>query len=54
MGGIADDYGDDETGEYAGTAWEPCPCWTQWALTLFPLPRWTRRTPTGCSAEPPF
>lgn len=65
QGGIAHDYGDDD-GEYAGTHWEPCPCWTQWAVILLPLPhrpRWLRRrraardpwaTPGGYSDEPPF
>ncbi|MFI6374071.1 hypothetical protein [Streptomyces sp. NPDC050546] len=54
VGGIAHDYGDPETGEYAGTHWQPCLCWTQWAVILLPLPRWPRRTPTGYSDEPPF
>jgi hypothetical protein len=54
-GGIAHDYGDYETGEYASTHWEPCPCWSQWAVILLPLPRWPRRTPPGgYSNEPPF
>lgn len=53
VGGIAHHYG-DHTGEYAGTCWEPCSCWTQWAVVLLPLPRWPRRTPTGYSNEPPF
>ncbi|GGU78935.1 hypothetical protein GCM10010275_12200 [Streptomyces litmocidini] len=52
-GGHAYDYGDPETGEYAGTEWDPCPCWHEdhsWAL--LPLPR---RTPRGgYSDEPPF
>ncbi|MEV8126493.1 hypothetical protein AB0P07_20755 [Streptomyces sp. NPDC085944] len=52
-GGMARHYG-DHTGEYAGTEWESCPCWTQWAVILLPLPRWPRRTPTGYSDEPPF
>lgn len=51
-GGISHDYGDPETGEYAGTDWQPCPCWTQWALRLLPLPRpFRHRTP---DSEPPF
>ncbi|CAL9478934.1 hypothetical protein [Streptomyces sp. enrichment culture] len=52
-GGHNHDYGDPETGEYAGTEWEPCPCWDEnrrWIL--LPLPR---RTPPGeYSDEPPF
>ncbi|MFI2225231.1 hypothetical protein [Streptomyces fradiae] len=52
-GGHNHDYGDPFTGEYAGTEWEPCPCWNEnrrW--TLLPLPR---RTPPGeYSDEPPF
>ncbi|MEU2440130.1 hypothetical protein ABZ595_28700 [Streptomyces rubradiris] len=54
-GGIGYDYGDPETGEYAGTDWEPCTCWDdtrRWVL--LPLPRRPRRTPPGYSAEPPF
>ncbi|NEY34979.1 hypothetical protein GTU99_22785 [Streptomyces sp. PRKS01-65] len=63
-GVIAHDYGDHETGEYAGTDWEPCPCWSQWAVILLPLPRLPRRlrrrrdtSPWACdgySNEPPF
>ncbi|MFB0619773.1 hypothetical protein [Streptomyces sp. AGS-58] len=52
-GGIRHDYG-DSFGEYAGTEWEPCRCWSQWAVNLLPLPRWPRRTPAGYSDEPPF
>ncbi|MFF4350877.1 hypothetical protein [Streptomyces sp. NPDC001530] len=54
-GGTGRDYGDPETGEYAGTDWEPCTCWDEtrrWVL--LPLPRWHRRTPPGYSNEPPF
>ncbi|WP_318209851.1 hypothetical protein [Streptomyces sp. SJL17-1] len=63
-GGHNHDYGDHETGEYAGTDWDPCHCWDEnrrW--TLFPLPRLPRRrTPqtdpwgpaSGYSDEPPF
>ncbi|MBY8888037.1 hypothetical protein K7472_24815 [Streptomyces sp. PTM05] len=39
-GGIEWPYGDYETGEYAGSEWEPCGCWNErlrW--TLMPLPR---------------
>lgn len=53
-GGITHDYGHPETGEYEGTYYEPCSCWTQWAVSLLPLPRWTRRTLPGYSDEPPF
>ncbi|SES47099.1 hypothetical protein SAMN04487983_106244 [Streptomyces sp. yr375] len=63
-GGTEYDYG-DHTGEYAGTEWEPCPCWTEWRMVLLPLPRlprWLRRRddgrdpwgPDGYSSEPPF
>lgn len=52
-GGHDVDWADYETGEYAGTDWDPCGCWTwyrRWALV--PLPR---RTPNGLfSDEPPF
>lgn len=65
VGGIEHDYGDYETGEYAGSDWELCGCWTSWAVTLLPLPRrprWLRRRtdgrdpwgPDGYSDEPPF
>ncbi|MEU7283374.1 hypothetical protein AB0A69_32045 [Streptomyces sp. NPDC045431] len=65
-GGHNRDYGDYETGEYAGTDWEPCPCWHEnrrWVLLPLPrLPRpWRRRHtvpdpwgPDGYSDEPPF
>jgi hypothetical protein len=52
-GGHTYDYGDPETGEYAGTDWAPCDCWDEdreW--TLLPLPR--RRPPGGYSDKPPF
>ncbi|GAA0285385.1 hypothetical protein PV735_07970 [Streptomyces turgidiscabies] len=63
-GGIEHPYG-DETGEYAGSDWEPCGCWTNWRTVLLPLPlrpRWLRRRHDGCdpwgsggySNEPPF
>ncbi|MFC9886155.1 hypothetical protein [Streptomyces pilosus] len=54
-GGISRDYGDPETGEYAGTDWEPCICWDgtrRWVL--LPMPRWFRRTSTHYSDEPSF
>ncbi|WP_236243859.1 hypothetical protein [Streptomyces sp. CC210A] len=60
-GGHNHDYG-DEHGEYAGTEWEPCPCWDEdrrWIL--LPLPYLSRRRRTspdpwggGYSNEPPF
>ncbi|MBQ0882235.1 hypothetical protein [Streptomyces sp. RT42] len=64
VGGIAHDYG-DHNGEYAGTDWEPCSCWSQWAVILLPLPhrpRWLWRrhrgtdpwAPGDYSNEPPF
>ncbi|MER7576328.1 hypothetical protein [Streptomyces sp. NPDC126514] len=54
VGGILHHYGDD-SGEYAGTECEPCGCWTDWRMTLLPLPSWLRRRPRGgCSSEPPF
>ncbi|SOE69551.1 hypothetical protein SAMN05446589_3549 [Streptomyces sp. OV198] len=66
-GGFPHDYGDYETGEYAGTDWEPCTCWHEhrrWVLLPLPrLPRWPRRrhdtgrdpwATNGYSNEPPF
>ncbi|MFF0967585.1 hypothetical protein ACWDQO_01735 [Streptomyces sp. NPDC003703] len=65
-GGHQYDYGDHETGEYAGTDWDPCPCWDEnRRLVLLPLPRLPRRlrrrTPgrdpwstSRYSDEPPF
>ncbi|MEV5487549.1 hypothetical protein AB0L47_05920 [Streptomyces bobili] len=64
-GGHSYDYG-DHTGEYAGTEWDPCPCWNEdHRMVLLPLPRrhrWPRRRdddrdpwgPAGYSNEPPF
>ncbi|MFF6775800.1 hypothetical protein ACFY8W_19840 [Streptomyces sp. NPDC012637] len=52
-GGHYRHYGDYDTGEYAGTEWDPCPCWDvgrSWVL--LPLPR--RRPRGGYSDEPPF
>ncbi|WFB09534.1 hypothetical protein LRS74_22645 [Streptomyces sp. LX-29] len=57
-GGTAYGYGDYKTGEYAGTDWEPCPCWDEhrrWTLLPLPrLPRRLRRANAGYSDEPPF
>lgn len=63
-GGHEYDYG-DHNGEYAGTEWDPCPCWNEWRMVLMPLPRlprWLHRrgndrdpwAPDGYSNEPPF
>ncbi|MET9391601.1 hypothetical protein ABZY20_14495 [Streptomyces sp. NPDC006624] len=62
VGGIEHHYGDHDTGEYAGTDWEPCTCWHEdrrWLL--FPLPRLPRRRRRdadpwgpGHGDEPPF
>ncbi|MYV51811.1 hypothetical protein [Streptomyces sp. SID3212] len=65
VGGIPHDYGHPETGEYEGTEWETCHCWTEWHMVLLPLPRrprWLRRRHSGrdpwgtggYSDEPPF
>ncbi|MFE1547383.1 hypothetical protein [Streptomyces sp. NPDC058718] len=61
-GGWNRDYGDYETGEYAGTEWDPCHCWNEdrrWPL--LPLPRLPRRRHPHTdpwsheySDEPPF
>ncbi|MGW8378430.1 hypothetical protein [Streptomyces sp. ODS28] len=58
-GGHWRDYGDPETGEYAGTEWDPCPCWDDTRVrTLLPLPRirlpWRKHNSGGYSDEPPF
>ncbi|MGI5195567.1 hypothetical protein ACQEVY_18265 [Streptomyces sp. CA-288835] len=54
-GGTESFYGDYDTGEYAGSDWDLCSCWTGWSLPLLPLPWWLRRTPPGgYSNEPPF
>ncbi|WP_428953310.1 hypothetical protein [Streptomyces sp. cg35] len=50
-GGHNRDYG-DHSGEYAGTDWDPCPCWDEtrrWIV--LPLPRRPRR-PSGPDADP--
>ncbi|WP_399120389.1 hypothetical protein [Streptomyces sp. KM273126] len=62
-GGIGHDYGDCN-GEYAGTDWEPCPCWNEqrrWLLLPLPhRPRWLPHRiarswgPAGYSEEAPF
>ncbi len=52
-GGFTQDYGDYDTGEYAGTDYWPCECWDdgrRWLL--LPLPRRTRGV--VLSDEPPF
>ena len=62
VGGIEHEYGHPETGEYAGTDWEPCHCWNEhrrWTLLPLPArPRWLRRHRTTAdpwaSNEPPF
>ncbi|MEU1165349.1 hypothetical protein ABZ372_34590 [Streptomyces sp. NPDC005921] len=46
-GGFQEDYAYPDNGEYWGTGWAPCSCWSQRRLTLLPLPRWARRTPPG-------
>ncbi|WP_327067812.1 hypothetical protein [Kitasatospora sp. NBC_01302] len=52
------DYGDEETGEYAGT--DLCPCWHPGHhFRLLPLPSWAARRWFGWrepvySDEPPF
>ncbi|WP_030709340.1 hypothetical protein [Streptomyces sp. NRRL F-2580] len=57
-GGHNHDYGDYETGEYAGTEWEPCHCWDEsrrWVV--LPVPRLHRRrrdNPDPWGDEPPF
>ncbi|MFD8383959.1 hypothetical protein ACFV2X_36525 [Streptomyces sp. NPDC059679] len=59
-GGIESFYGDYETGEYAGSDWDPCDCWDEnrrWTLLPLPrLPRWLRRQRPDVDpwAEPPF
>ncbi|MFB7081245.1 hypothetical protein [Streptomyces sp. NPDC056308] len=57
-GGWEQDYGDHETGEYAGTEWVTCDCWQPrhfWHLIPLPHLRALRRRPRdGFSDEPPF
>lgn len=63
-GGFESLYG-DENGDYAGSDWDPCACWTEQRWPLLPLPhrpRWMRRRVdhpdpwgrAGYSDEPPF
>jgi hypothetical protein len=55
-GGTARDYGHPDTGEYDGTAWEPCTCWNEnrrWVVLPLPRPRW-RRGRNDYRTEPPF
>ncbi|MGX1311755.1 hypothetical protein RKD24_001874 [Streptomyces calvus] len=65
VGAIEYPYGDYDTGEYAGSNWDPCTCWHEarrWLLLPLPsLPRWLRRRRRdadpwgpGYSDEPPF
>lgn len=66
IGGFESFYGDYDTGEYAGSDWDPCGCWNEnqrWPLLPLPgLPRWLRRgrrvrdpwAANGYSSEPPF
>ncbi|MFD8483208.1 hypothetical protein [Kitasatospora sp. NPDC059673] len=60
IGGWAEDYGDHDTGEYAGTHYYRCTCWNPDHPTRpVPLPRWAARllfgwTEPSYSDEPPF
>ncbi|WP_033331858.1 MULTISPECIES: hypothetical protein [Streptomyces] len=60
IGGWTEDYGDYDTGEYAGTETVHCTCWDPWRIRrLLPVPRWLARRWLGWtepvySAEPPF
>ncbi|MET9671578.1 hypothetical protein ABZY68_00580 [Streptomyces sp. NPDC006482] len=54
MGGHAYDYG-DESGEYAGTEWDPCLCWDEERRSLGADQNTDPWAPTGgYSDEPPF
>ncbi|MFJ5553133.1 hypothetical protein [Streptomyces sp. NPDC093225] len=56
-GGFTYDYGDPETGEYAGTEWDLCPCWDstrRWPLLRLPRRLTSGATSHGYSDEPPF
>ncbi|WP_405822066.1 hypothetical protein OG705_19565 [Streptomyces sp. NBC_00838] len=60
--GFTDSHYGDETGEYAGTDYDPCPCWNPshiWPLLPLPRTRPDKRAPdpwasNGYSDEPPF
>ncbi|WP_225890237.1 MULTISPECIES: hypothetical protein [Streptomyces] len=60
-GGTEYPYGDYDTGEYAGSDWDPCWCWNEnrrWTLLPLPhRPRWMRRRTRHAdpwTTEPPF
>ncbi|MFF7330661.1 hypothetical protein [Streptomyces sp. NPDC008150] len=52
-GGTEWDYG-DEQGEYAGTEWEPCGCFTGRTCFLFPLPHRPRVLRRHTNAPDPW
>ncbi|MFB6895828.1 hypothetical protein [Streptomyces hydrogenans] len=52
-GGFNRDYGDYETGDYAGTEWDPCDCWDEnRRRILLPLPRLSRRRTQPTDLDP--
>ncbi|MER7847314.1 hypothetical protein ABTZ03_25585 [Kitasatospora sp. NPDC096077] len=60
-GGWADDYGDYDTGEYAGTEYVTCGCWNpDRTRRLLPVPHWIAHRwldqpdESAYSTEPPF
>ncbi|MFD5463328.1 hypothetical protein ACFWIQ_10960 [Kitasatospora sp. NPDC127059] len=59
-GGWAEDYGDYDTGEYAGTEYIHCTCWDpDRTRRLLPVPHWIARhldraQTATYSTEPPF
>ncbi|MFF7994201.1 hypothetical protein ACFZDG_31025 [Kitasatospora xanthocidica] len=60
-GGWTEDYGDYDTGEYAGTEYIHCDCWNpDHTRRLLPVPHWIARRldhttqNAGYSTEPPF
>ncbi|MFJ8211859.1 hypothetical protein [Streptomyces sp. NPDC096033] len=56
-GGHNHDYGDYDTGEYAGTEWDPCHCWDEtrrWTVLPLPSPRRRKVSPDPWGDEPPF